>query len=910
MVRRISRPVRIEKMGRRGLRVFLLILALALFLLLGQALPLYTDWLWFKEVAYEAVFLTILKTKLALGVFLGIAFFLIIYINLHIARRSPARDVLIELEDTLGLPSRHIIEPYLKSFLLPGILLLSLLSSFQAAANWEALILYTQATPFNINDPLFGRDVGFYIFKLPFINFLYTWAFAVLGLTLLLTAAAYLFYRGIQLTPEGPRLTLQARAHLLLLGALLLGLKAYGYRLDMYELLYSPRGVVYGASYTDVNAVLPALKILVALSLITALLCIAQIFRQTWRPVVLGLIALAVVNIIGVFVYPSILQRFRVVPNEIVAETPYIERNIKYTRLAYGLDKVEELEFPAEESLGIQDLRKNDITIKNVRLWDHRPLLVSYAQLQEIRTYYKFVDVDIDRYQINGEYRQVMLSPRELSYKHLPSRIWINEHLTYTHGYGVVLGPVNRVTKEGLPELFIRDIPPVSTANLAVKRPEIYYGEVANDYAFVKTRAQELDYPFGDKNVYATYTGNGGVPIKSFFRKLVFSARFGTLKIALSNDITPESRIMYYRKIDERVKKVAPFLKYDRDPYMVISQDGNLYWIIDGYTASDRYPYSEPTRGVGNYIRNSVKAVVDVYNGSIAFYLADPEDPLIQAYSKAFPVLFKSMEEMPQDLRAHIRYPEGLFTVQANMFITYHMQDPQVFYNKEDLWSIPKKSIDGREKDMEPYYMIMRLPGENKEEFILLIPFTPSRRDNMIAWMAARSDPPHYGKLIAYTFPKAKLVFGPKQIDARIDQDAAISQQLTLWSQRGSQVLRGSLLVIPIERSLIYVEPLYLAAEAGSLPELKRVIVAFGNKIAMEETLELALERIFEGRVVRDRVARPVEEERPIKGLIDAAWEHFGRAQERLRQGNFAAYGEELKKLEEVLKALKEKGSR
>ena len=520
------------------------------------------------------------------------------------------------------------------------------------------------------------------------------------------------------------------------------------------------------------------------------------------------------------------------------------------------------------------------------------------------------MDVDIDRYQINGEYRQVMLSPRELSYKHLPSRIWINEHLTYTHGYGVVLGPVNRVTKEGLPELFIRDIPPVSTANLAVKRPEIYYGEVANDYAFVKTRAQELDYPFGDKNVYATYTGNGGVPIKSFFRKLVFSARFGTLKIALSNDITPESRIMYYRRIDERVKRVAPFLKYDRDPYMVISQDGNLYWIIDGYTASDRYPYSEPTRGVGNYIRNSVKAVVDVYNGSIAFYLADPEDPLIQAYSKAFPVLFKSMEEMPQDLRAHIRYPEGLFTVQANMFITYHMQDPQVFYNKEDLWSIPKKSIDGREKDMEPYYMIMRLPGENKEEFILLIPFTPSRRDNMIAWMAARSDPPHYGKLIAYTFPKAKLVFGPKQIDARIDQDAAISQQLTLWSQRGSQVLRGSLLVIPIERSLIYVEPLYLAAEAGSLPELKRVIVAFGNKIAMEETLELALERIFEGRVVRDRVARPVEEERPIKGLIDAAWEHFGRAQERLRQGNFAAYGEELKKLEEVLKALKEKGSR
>jgi len=898
--------------NRRGLRILLLVLALALFLLLGQAIPLYTDWLWYKEVALESVFITILKAKLALGAIMGVAFFITLYINLYLARRSPGRDVLIELEGAFGLPSPHIIEPYLQRFLLLGVLFLSFLSAYQASGKWEIFLRYFQATPFNISDPLFGKDIGFYVFQLPVLSYLYGWAMATLGLAALLTAVAYLLYRGVQLTGRGLQLTLRARAHLLILGALLLFLNAYGYRLDMYELLYSPRGVVYGASYTDVNAVLPALKVLVALSLLLALLCLAHIYRRGWKPLILGLGLLFVVNLVGRMVYPSILQRFRVVPNEIVAETPYIEQNIKYTRLAYGLDKIEEQEFPADENLRFEDLRKNDLTIKNIRLWDHRPLLLTYAQLQEIRTYYRFVDVDIDRYQVNGEYRQVMLSPRELSYKHLPSRIWINEHLTYTHGYGVVVGPVNRVTREGLPEFFVKDIPPVSTSSIVVKRPEIYYGELSNDYVLVKTRAQELDYPAGDKNVYTTYTGKGGVPINSLFRKLLFSARFGTLKIALSNDITAESRIMYYRQIEERVNKAAPFLKYDRDPYMVVSGDGRLFWIVDGYTTSDRYPYSESTKGVGNYIRNSVKAVVDAYNGDLSFYLSDPGDPIIQTYAKAFPSVFKPLELMPADLRAHIRYPEGIFTVQAKLYSTYHMQNPQVFYNKEDLWSLPKKAADGREADTEPYYTIMRLPGEKREEFILLLPFTPARRDNMIAWLAARSDPPNYGKLIAYTFPKAKLVYGPRQIEARIDQDATISQQLTLWSQRGSQVIRGSLLAIPIERSLIYVEPLYLAAEKGSLPELKRVIVAFGNRIAMEEGLELALGQVFGGRIAREtaEVARPREVEIPLKRLIESAWEHFGRAQERLRQGNFAAYGEELKKLEEVLKALKEKGGR
>jgi len=622
----------------------------------------------------------------------------------------------------------------------------------------------------------------------------------------------------------------------------------------------------------------------------------------------LGVGALAAIHLVGLNFYPSLLQRFRVVPNEIEAERPYIERNIQFTRRAYGLDKIESKDFPAEEQLTLQDLKRNDATIKNIRLWEHRPLLATYAQLQEIRTYYKFVDVDNDRYQIDGTYRQVMLSARELSHQHLPSRgNWINEHLTYTHGYGVVFGPVNQVTPEGLPEFFIKDIPPVSTGPIKVTRPEIYYGEVANDYVFVKTKSQELDYPAGDQNVYTNYQGSGGVPIRSFWRKLLFSARYGTLRILFSNDITRESRILYHRQIQERVKKIAPFITFDRDAYLVIAQGGRLFWIVDGYTTTERYPYSEPTRRLGNYIRNSVKAVVDAYNGSVVFYLSAPEDPLIQAYGKAFPGMFHPLEKMPEDLRPHIRYPQDLFAVQARIYATYHMQDPQVFYNKEDLLSIPRKSQNGQERDMEPYYTIMRLPGEKKEEFVLLLPFTPNKKDNMRAWLAARSDPPHYGKLIALDFPKAKLIYGPKQIDARIDQDAYISQQLSLWSQRGSTVIRGSLLAIPIEKSLLYVQPLYLAAEKGSLPELKRVLVAFGNQIAMEETLEQSLQRVFGGRPGREPVpvvTAAVGAAGPDKGLAGRALEHYSRSQEFLRQGNWAGFGEELKKLESVLREM------
>jgi len=472
---------------------------------------------------------------------------------------------------------------------------------------------------------------------------------------------------------------------------------------------------------------------------------------------------------------------------------------------------------------------------------------------------------------------------------------------------------VNRVTVEGLPELLVKDIPPQSASGFPkITRPQIYYGEQSNEYVLVKTRSQELDYPSGDQNVYTTYNGSGGIPISSFVRKVAFAVRFGEIKLLLSNDLTDESRIMMHRAVARRVRQIAPFFRYDRDPYLVIGDDGRMIWLLDGYTTTDRYPYSDPVAGMGNYIRNSVKVAIDAYDGSVSFYLADPTDPIVRAYASAFPTLLKPIEQMPEGLRRHIRYPEDLFAIQARKYATYHMLDPQVFYNKEDLWAVPRRTIEGRDRDMEPYFTIMRLPGEQKEEFMLLTLFNPARRDNMIAWMAGRSDPPNYGRLIVYNFPKQKLVYGPRQIDARIDQDPIISQQLSLWNQRGSSVIRGSLLAIPIDQSLIYVQPLYLAAsEQGALPELRRVIVAYGNQIAMEQTLEQSLSRIFGGRPAIAVTATSAPSGAPADSgagtrqqLAQHAWEIWTRAQDALRRGDWTGYGAEQKRLEEALRAL------
>ena len=907
---------RVTPLRRPRLGLWLL-LGFILLSLVGQAVPLYTDWLWFQEVGFTTVFTTRLQISGWLFLGLGAAVFVFLFVNLSLAARTAPPDVLWELEDQLGLPGRAILEPLVRRLLVPVIAVISFFAGARGTGSWPTVLEYANQTAFNLSDPLFGRDLGFYFFVLPFWRLLYTWSTALVAGTLVLVAAVYVLQRSLVLTARGPRLAAGARTHLLGLAALLLVLRGVGFWLDRFDLLFSPRGLVFGASYTDVHASLPVLQWLVALAVLCAAACVFQMFRPGWRFLVAGLVVLVVLWVAGLGIAPALLQSYRVKPNELVYERPYIENNIRMTRQAYALDRVAEKDFAAEDNLTPAALERNNLTIKNIRLWDHRPLLTTYGKLQEIRTYYKFRDVDVGRYMLNGEYRQVTLSARELSYRDLPSRGWINEHLTYTHGYGLVAGPVNRISPEGLPEFFIKDIPPGVTGGMPkITRPEIYYGEIGNEYVLVRTRSQELDYPSGDQNVYTRYEGRGGIPINSFARKAAFAARFGALNLLLSNDLTPESRVMIYRDIGARVQEAAPFLKFDRDPYLVIGADGRLVWLIDGYTTSDRYPYATPVRGF-NYIRNSVKATVDTFHGTVTYYIADPEDPVIRTYAKAFPGLLKPLADMPKDLQAHIRYPEDLFAVQARMFATYHMQDPQVFYNKEDLWVIPRLPQEGRDREMEPYFMIMRLPGETKEEFVLLSGFNPSGRDNMIALMVARMDPPRYGGLIAYQFPKQKLVFGPRNIQARINQDPVISQQIALWNQQGSRVITGSLLAIPIDQSLIYVQPLYLAAaEQGALPELRRVVVAYGNQIAMEPTLEASLARIFGGRVRGDEPpGRPAERPAGTPGSaptaaitagVQRAWEAWQRGQEALRKGDWATYGQEQKRIEEALRALRE----
>jgi uncharacterized membrane protein (UPF0182 family) len=898
----------------------MLVLALVLLGVIAQVIPLYTDWMWFDSVGYTQVFLNILSMRGGLFTAMLVVVLLFLWVNLTFAARTAAPDVVWELEDQLGLPGRVVIEPLLRRFLPVVLLVISILAGLRASAHWPTLVGYLHGTPFGSTDPVFDRDLSFYVFTLPMWRLLHGWATSLVAGTIVLALALYVLRRSLALTTRGPRLAVRARTHLLVLAGVLLGLKAVGFWLDRYEVLFSPRGFIFGASYTDVHATLPMLGALAVLAMLCAAACLVQITRPGIRFVAGGLVALGATWALGLGAYPAALQRFRVVPNELAAERPFITHNIRMTRQAYGLDRIVEREFPADEALDARALERNAPTVRNIRLWDYRPLLRTYAQLQEIRTYYKFQDVDNDRYDVDGEYRQLMLSPRELSYPHLQSRIWINEHLTFTHGYGVVVGPVNRITAEGLPEFFVKDIPPASEGGFPkITRPEIYYGEISNEYALVRTRSQELDYPSGDQNVYTTYQGRGGVVLSSWLRKLAFAARFAEIKILLSNDLTTDSRIMMYRAVGQRVREIAPFFRYDRDPYMVVTADGRLVWMLDGYTTTDRYPYSDPVQGIGNYIRNAVKVTVDAYHGTVMFYIADDTDPLVRAWSGAFPGLMKPLAEMPADLQKHIRYPEDFFAIQARKYTTYHMLDPQVFYNKEDLWAVPRRTVDGRDREMEPYYTIMRVPGESREEFVLLTLFNPARRDNMIAWLAARSDPPNYGRLIVFNFPKQKLVYGPRQIDARIDQDPVISQQLALWNQRGSQVIRGSLLAIPIEQSLIYVQPLYLAAsEQGALPELRRVIVAYGNQIAMEPTLEQSLARIFSGLAPSPAAASPVARGGPpapsgipqaLRSLGQRAWEIWGRAQDALRRGDWATYGGEQKRLEDVLRQLNEEGA-
>jgi uncharacterized membrane protein (UPF0182 family) len=839
---------------------------------------------------------------------LAAATFLWLWANFRLARSMQNLPRPIYLESWADFPRRHRLLSQWDRVLPLLWLLIAFLLGVTWSEGWSELLLFRHAGLFGSRDPVFEKDLGFYVFQLPFFQSLYRFAgillagaFGVIGI--------YLLQHDIQPMEKKVLVTRPALVHLAFLGACFFFWQAAGYQLDRYRLLYSPEGVVFGATYTDLSARLPALRLLQVAATAAGLTLLVGAFLKRPRawifPALTGGIWIGI-WVFGLIVYPNFVQRFRVTPNEIALETPYIQRNIEFTRRAYGLTSLIEQPFPVAGDLREPDLRQNRATLANVRLWDHRPLLDTFSQLQEIRTYYKFNGVDNDRYRLNGDYRQVMLSVRELNHKSLPSRLWINEHLTYTHGYGLVLGPVNEVTTEGLPRLLVRDIPPVSEAGLEVTRPEIYFGEVANEYVIVKTLSKELNYPSGDQNVYSQYEGSGGIPLRHFLRKVAFALRFGTMKILLSRDLTAESRLLFHRSVSERVEQIAPFFLYDSDPYPVLSQ-GRVFWILDAYTWTNRYPYSQPIKNRLNYIRNSVKAVVDAYNGTVDFYRVDETDPLLQAYDRIFPGLLKPLDQMPADLRSHMRYPRDLFEVQAAMYSRYHMTDAQVFYNQEDLWTSPNEIFQGQEVAVEPYYTLMRLPGtEQKEEYILMLPFTPRQKNNLIAWMAARSDPPHYGQLLAYRFPKDKLVYGPMQIEARIDQDARISQQFTLWSQRGVQVLRGNLMVIPVDNSLLYIEPIYLQAERGKIPELRRIVVAYEERIAMGETLDEALREIFTGWTGRGKTEAGAPSDARTHGLTGRAWALFQRGQEALRQGDWSAYGQSMKELEKVLRQLGE----
>ena len=872
----------------------------------GKIVGLAADYLWFKEIGLESVFSVTFISQWGLGIASGAAAWAAIIASLLLAQKWAKHGALIfNDEEEAEIPHLEALRQAAPAVLLIGSAVAAFLIGSWAASHWDTLLKFRAATPFGERDPIFNKDIGFYVFSLPFYRFVVGFLQAVLLASSLAAVVVYVLEGKLLVTAGGLRATPWARNHLAFLGGALCLLAALHFQLKMAGLPNIQRAIAPGPGYADLTATLPALKALRFIAVVSAVLLWAAPLLRDAKPALAGIALLAAGSLLS-GLYSGLIQRFVVAPNEIVNETPYLRWAIEYTRKAYGIEGVQELEFDPAENLTPQILRRNELTVKNIRLWDHAPLLTTFSQLQEIRTYYDFIDVDNDRYQVNGEYRQVMLSPRELNPAALPSRIWINEHLTYTHGYGLTLGPVNRISPEGLPEFFIKDIPPQASTNLTVSRPEIYYGEARGSYVIVNTESKEFDYPSGDENIYTNYHGSGGVPIHGFLRKLLFALNFKEIKILLSGDITPKSRILYHRTIQERLSKAAPYLRFDQDPYLAVSREGRLFWIVDAFTATEYYPFSERIEGIGNYVRNSVKAVVDAYNGDISLYITEENDPIIQTYRKIFPKAFRDISEMPPDLRSHIRYPQDLFSIQAHIYATYHMTDPQVFYNKEDLWKIPDKSFSNQVQKMAPYYTIMKLGSVGKqEEFILMVPFTPARKENMIAWMAARCDAPHYGKLLVYNFPKQKLVYGPEQIESRIDQDAEISKQLSLWNQGGSQVIRGSLLVIPIENSLIYVQPLYLEATGGGLPELKRVIVAYGNAIAMEENLEESLNRIFGGRMERSAAeaaeASASTAAPALKTLIRQAREHFDRAQSHLKRGDWAGYGQEIREVEKLL---------
>jgi len=874
------------------------------------------DWLWFSSIGYANVFWTTFAAKAVLFLAVFTASAGLVWLSGRLALRFAGRHSFWPAGGTFAAWQPETL-PVLAGqgppqfpwrTVIAGVaILFGLLTASGEISNWSVALRFLHQAPYGEPDPVFGQDIGFYLFSLPAYVALKNWLVLLLSASAVIAGVIYSVCGDIALDKPPLRISSAAIAHASVLLALFFAVKAWAYGLDRFLLLYGDNGIVVGASYTDLHVNLPVLRLLIALAIAASIACVANLRWLNFQIPVAAVAALFVSSVLLSLIFPALFERFYVKPSELELETPYIARNIALTREAYNLQQITVKPFQVEQGLSFASLQANRATVDNIRLWDWRPLIDTYAQLQEIRTYYKFLDMDIDRYWLGDTYQQVMLSARELEPALLPAnaQTWVNLHLIFTHGNGVVMSPVTRKSSEGLPIFTLKDIPPVESGGPAIREPRLYFGQGGADYVIVRGSTPEFDYPKGNDNVYATYDGADGVSIGNMMLRSLFAWYYDDPNIILTGYTTGESRILFHRNIKDRVRMIAPFLSLDQDPYVVVSE-GRLFWIQDAYTTSQWFPYAQPqTNSDTNYIRNAVKVVIDAYNGTVAFYISDPADPIIQTYQRIFPGLFKPLADMPKDLQQHIRYPEDLFAIQAQLYRAYHMEAPEVFYNREDLWQFPRQpaSIDGvksgEELRMAPYYMIMRLPGEARAEFVLMLPMVPSHRENMIAWLAARCDPPDYGKLILYAFPKDKLVFGPFQIEARINQNTDISQQLSLWNQMGSRVIRGHLIVIPIENSILYVSPLYLRAEAGQLPELKRVIAAYGDRVVMEETLAQALAALF-----KEMAPAPAQASEAGSAEARAALDHYDRAIARLKAGDWSGFGAELDALRPLLEEL------
>ena len=898
----------------------------------------YVDLLWFREVNFSGVFWTTFSAKVLLGAIFGLIFFVLLYINLLIVQRVAPRYRVLTPEQEVIERYRLALEPYLK-WIIPALCLLVAVGvGVGVTGEWRSFLLWRNSSgiAFGNPDPLFHRDPAFYIFDLPFLKFVQGWLFSSLVGITVITAAAHYLWGGIRPQAVGEKVTPQVKAHLSVLLGLIVLAKAWGFYLGRFDLLTSPRGVVTGAGYTDIHAQLPALNLLLIVAIVCAGLFFVNIRFRGWGMPVIGIALLALVSVVAGGIFPTFVQKVRVDPQELQQERPYIARNIQFTRQAFGLDSIQSTSPPVEPDVTAQTLVDSAMTVANIRLWDPKLLQLNYQQLQRIKQYYEFEDVDVDRYVLDGQERVVMASAREVSQNGISSggATWQNTHLVYTHGYGMVASQVNGSTPQGSPLFILQDIPPTGSAqagsqdlaaSLNAGQPRVYYGE-RNDvpYVVVNSGAKELDYQGTATNdneqVTYEYKGKGGIPIGGFFNKLLFAWRFQDVNLLISSLIHDDSRVMMYRSILDRVPKVAPFLKFDADPYAAVV-DGRIVWIWDAYTTSNAYPYSEEVNladvtggdlaGSANYIRNSVKVVVDAYEGSMKYYVSDPTDPVIQVWQKIFPDMFVPQSDAPQELQAHFRYPENLFQVQAHQFVNYHVTDPSVFYGKQDFWSVPTdpaaaaNSGGAPSSDMRPYYVLLTPPGTGTPQFSLILPLTPQNRQNMVAWLAAGSDPANYGKIVSYEFPAGGNVDGPVQVFNQIQSYPPFSEQQTLLSTGDSRVQYGNLLVIPFENSFLYVQPVFVqSTQANAFPELKRVVVVHGGTVGIGATLAEALLDSGlgggQGQEGQGPAQQPVGTT-IVDSLLAQALDHFKKADAALKAGDLATYQAEIQKARDLI---------